>query len=170
MFPSLCGMAGYHHKAFTKLVGKRLKELREAANFDIEDIAAMTGFHRSTIASIEKGVNTDLSRLYAYLSALQTHPKKLFDFPLELQPLYPLPATRKEKSKLTSGTQRLIEQGFFDAPKTTREVCEQLKKRYPKANNLKPATVAVILKRHYDEGHLDRSGPKNKYLYQRKKK
>lgn len=169
MIPSLCGMARYHHKAFTRLVGERLKKLREAANFDIEDIVAMTGFHRNTIASIEKGANTDLSHLFAYLSALQTHPKKFFDFPLELKPLYALPATRKEKNRLTFRTKSLIDKGFFDTPRSTREVCEHLKSRHPEAANLRPATVSIILKRHYEEGLLDRYGPKNRYLYQRKK-
>lgn len=147
----------------------RFKSLREAAGLDIEDIAAMTGFHRNTIVSIENGSNTDISHLLAYIFALNLHPKDFFDVPLEVQPLHPLPATRKEKNKLTSRTAKLIEEGFFDSPRSTSEVCEELKQKHPEAVNIKETILSTILKRQFDDGKLDRSGPKNRYLYQRKK-
>jgi len=61
--------------------GKRLKQLRKAANLSQEDFGRKATIHRTYIGSIERGEqNISIDNIAKLAKALKTTPKDLFDF------------------------------------------------------------------------------------------
>lgn len=162
-------MAKYHNKKVTKLIGKNITRLREAAKLEIEDLATMTGFHRNVIISIENGSNTDISHIIAIAFALNLHPMEILNVPVTIKSRNPLPPGRREKNRLTSRINILIKEGFFNRKKTGIEIRDELRKRYPASTNIETKNISVILARQVKQGKLKviKSGQKN--LYQTKR-
>lgn len=137
--------------------------------FNIEDIAALTGFARQTIKSIENGGNTDISHIIEIAKALEVHPKELFNFSIDLKPRYKLSPNRINSNLLTLRINKLCQESdFFKTPKLVSEVCAYLFSEFKiKKDSTK---VSVVLKRLVKEGKLQysKSGRKNSYLKRKK--
>jgi transcriptional regulator with XRE-family HTH domain len=162
-------MAKYHNTRDTKKLGSRIKELRLANEFSIEDIASMTGFARQTINAIEKGSNTDSSHLIEIAKAIGVHPMELFNFTLELKPRYKLSPKRINSNLLTLRLNKLYsETDFFKTPKFVSDVVAYLSGEL----NVKSSStkVSVVLKRLVADGKLQHSknGRRNSYLKKKK--
>lgn len=138
--------------------------LRESKGWELEDIAEMTGFTYSTIHAIEKGREARTSYLVEIMRAIGVHPKELFNIPLKMTPRFPLTASRREKSRLTTRLHKVLEESdFFSEPRFTRDVAAHLKDKY--RIKVKSAAVSVVLLRMVNEGRLKakRRGRQNMY-------
>lgn len=164
-------MAKYYNKTVTKLIGENIKAERKKLDLEIEDIAEITGFHRNTISSIERGSNTDLSHFVEIAFALNKQPKEILNLHFEIKPRNPLSKTRKEKNRLTARISVLIKEGFFKREKTTREVCDALIEKYPQSTHIATKNISVILRRQVMQKKLKviKHGHKNHYQVIRKK-
>ena len=164
-------MRRYHNKKDTKRIGEQVEKLRKRNGWNIEDIAAMTGFSRTTITSIEKGMETDTSHLMEIAKAIGVHPKELFDIPFEIKPRFKLPNKRKDRNNLTVRLYHLVtDAGFFNEPRFVAEVKVALQENFKiKAD---PIQISVTLIRMVKDGKLiaRKVGPKNKYTAIRKVK
>lgn len=70
-------------KKIIKLIGKKVKQLREEQNLSQRQLAFETGTSETQIRRIEKGqINTGISTLVAIAKALNIPPKELLNFPL----------------------------------------------------------------------------------------
>jgi transcriptional regulator with XRE-family HTH domain len=157
-------VATYHNKKETKRVGERINYLRKKHGWNIEDLAAMTGFSRTTLTSVENGSETDTSHLIEIAKAIGVHPKDIFDIQFELRSRYRLPGKRKDRNKLTHRINQLIfEIKFFEEARVVSDVVKSLKEHFKvKAN---PIQVSVVLVRFVKEGILKsvKNGRKNYY-------
>lgn len=64
-----------------KLIGEKVKQLREEQNLSQRQLAFETGTSETQIRRIEKGqINTGISTLIAIAKALNIHPRQLLDF------------------------------------------------------------------------------------------
>ena len=162
-------MAKYHNIRETRKLGSRIKELRLANEFNVEDIASMTGFARQTIASIENGSNANSSYLIEIAKAIGVHPMEIFNFAVELRPRFKLSPNRINSNLLTLRLHKLCsETDFFKTPKLVSEVCNYLLSEFKiKSNSTK---VSVVLKRLVNEGKLQYSKSGRKNIYTKKKK
>lgn len=162
-------MAKYHNKKETKKLGNRIKELREAREFSIEDIASITGFVRKTITSIENGSNTDTSHIIEIAKAIGIHPMEIFNIPFELKPRFKLSPKRLNSNLLTLRLNKLYsETDFFKTPKFVNDVIVYLSEEF----NIKSSStkVSVVLKRLVADGKLQYSKNGRRNIYLKKKK
>jgi len=68
------------------LLGKRLTEVRTKRNLSYRALAQMCKVDHSQISKIEKGqVSIQLITLFELATALNVHPKELFDFDFNLE-------------------------------------------------------------------------------------
>lgn len=161
-------MAKYQNKKDTKKVGERIKELRLNNNLMQDDIATMTGFAKSTIASIERGVNTDISHLIEVAKAIGVHPKEVFNIAFEIKPRYKLSPNKINRILTTSRIRELIKSTFFKSPRLVKDVVNYLTEE----TGLKVSSthVSVVLKRLTQEGKLKYKKQGRNNLYSIKKK
>ena len=164
-------MPRYHNKKETKRIGERIRLFRKKNGWNIEDIASMTGFSRTTLTAVENGSNTDISHLIEIAKALGVHPKDIFDISFEIKPRFKLPGKRRDRQNLTSRINHLIsENDFFGEPRFVSDVISVLKEHFEfKAN---PTHVSVVLVRFVKEGLLksQKKGRKNIYISTGKKR
>ena len=163
-------MTKYHDRKITKLIGGKIKKLRERAGLEIEDIAEITGFHRNTIISIERGSNTDLSHFVQIAFALGKQPGELLGMDFDIKQRNQLSATRKQKNRLTSRITALIKEDFFKTPKSSKDVQGELAEKYPDSVNLETKNISVILKRKVVNGKLKAKKSRRSNLYQATRK
>ena len=161
-------MVKYQNKEETKKLGRQIRKLRIEKGFSIEDIAAMTGFARTTISSIENGSNTDTSHLIEIAKAIGVHPTELFKIPFEIKPRNKLSPNKTNRISLTSKIKILLQADFFGTPKLVNDVVEFLLSETNLPIN--STHVSVILKRLCDDGKLKYIKKGRKNLYSKKKR
>ena len=61
------------------LVGTRIKSIREAVGYSIDDLSVTCGLTGSEIGKMESGLDADLTRLKRVAAALQVPVEKLLD-------------------------------------------------------------------------------------------
>lgn len=67
-----------------KAIGRRISEIRLKNNQTQQDIEFLTGMDSAEISKYENGKrNLTLKTLMRFTSALQVHPKELFDFDIK---------------------------------------------------------------------------------------
>ncbi|OXA95608.1 helix-turn-helix domain-containing protein [Flavobacterium hercynium] len=67
-----------------KSIGRRISEIRLKNNQTQQDIEFLTGMDSAEISKYENGKrNLTLKTLMRFASALQVHPKELFDFDIK---------------------------------------------------------------------------------------
>lgn len=145
-------MVKYKDEKALMAVGKIIEQYRQAQEYNVEDVAEMTGFSAQTIRNIEAGEETSLSYFIATCQAIGYHPMKVFNIEIPIVPRFPLSAARKEKSRLTQRINSLIERDFFLTGRTAKEIVEEL----TVTHQVKTTTskISVILKRKVDENSL----------------
>lgn len=157
-------MGKYLDEESTRQIGERIRAIRKAQGYSLDDIAAMTGFSVNTISAIENGGDTTTSYITAICKALKTHPSELFNIEIELKPIFELPPDRKERAQTTYRVKELVEEtDFFKEPRFVESVVEDFLVKY----NIKPnpSEVSTALKKLADEGKLTftKHGRKNLY-------
>lgn len=157
-------MSRYHNRKETKRIGQKIKELRVAKGWNIEDIAEMTGFSRSTITAIEKGAETDTTHLIEISKAIGVEPKQIFELPFEIKPRFKLSAKRKDQNKLTLKLRSFVENGFFKEPRIVSDVRGHLLSQH--RLKIGSAQISVVLLRLKNEGIIKstKRGRKNFYI------
>lgn len=61
--------------------GKRIRQLRTARNLSQEELAELTGFHRTYIGMVERGErNISLSNIGVFASTFEMSVSELFEF------------------------------------------------------------------------------------------
>lgn len=137
--------------------------LREKHELNVEDVAAMTGFSRSTLSNIEKGGETNSSHLIEIAKAIGVSPAVLFQFPIDTKPRFPLPRKRKDQKKLTARLRHLTSQTLFKQAKTVAEI--QLFLLEKRSLKVSAKQLSVVLLRLAEEGKLKilKKGRKNLY-------
>jgi transcriptional regulator with XRE-family HTH domain len=156
-------MVRYKNEIALKNIGKRLKAERLKAELEIEDLAAMTGFSYNTISNIENGFETYLSYFLEVCFALGVHPKEILDIVLDINPRFSLPASRREKSRLTNRINALIEAGYFKIERSASEVTEKLSTDYN--SDFESKNVSVILVRFVKSDVLKITKVRNRNFY-----
>lgn len=69
-----------------KYIGRRICELRLKNNQTQQDIEFLTGIDSAEVSKYESGKrNLTLKTLMKFASALQVHPKELFDFEFDIK-------------------------------------------------------------------------------------
>lgn len=157
-------MSSYRNKKDTKRIGDQIKSLRLKQEYNIEDIAAMTGFSRSTISHIEKGGETRTSHLVEIAKAIGVHPKLLFDIDFDIKPRYKLTQKRKDQSKITAKIRTLLAEGYFTEPRTVESTRQYL--ALNKKIKVSAAQLSVVLSRLTDNKELKAGRAGRKYHYQ----
>lgn len=157
-------MKKFRNKTITKQIGSRIKKLREGAGLSIPDIADMTGFSYPTISAIEKGQEVTASYLVEIAFAIGVHPKEIFDVDFVIKPRYKLSAKRKEKTRLTSRINDLLQSNFFSSPKFVKDVLTVLVNEYKTKTTA--SSISVILLRLVEQGALlkKKQGRQNLYF------
>jgi transcriptional regulator with XRE-family HTH domain len=156
-------MVRYKNEIALKNIGKRLKAERLKAELEIEDLAAMTGFSYNTISNIENGLETYLSYFLEVCFALGIHPKEILDIGLDIKPRFSLPASRREKSRLTNRINALIEAGYFKIERSASEVTEKLSTDHN--SDFESKNVSVILVRFVKSNVLKITKVRNRNFY-----
>ena len=158
-------MANYHNYTVTKEIGSRIKNLRETHELEIEDISEMTGFAYQTIQAIENGRESSTTYLIEIAVAIGVHPEQLFiDLPLKIKSRFKLSAKRKEKTRLTSRINQLLESNYFETSKFVKDVFTTLKEDYKIKTT--SSSISVILLRLKKEKRLKikKIGRQNQYI------
>ncbi|MEO9070119.1 MAG: helix-turn-helix transcriptional regulator [Ginsengibacter sp.] len=158
-------MANYHDNTVTKEIGRRIKNLREAHEFEIEDISEMTGFAYQTIQAIENGSESSTTYLVEIAYAIGVHPEQLFiGLPLKIKSRFKLSAKRKEKTRLTSRINQLLESNYFETARFVKDVFISLKEDYKIKTT--SSSISVILLRFKKEKKLKtkKIGRNNQYF------
>jgi transcriptional regulator with XRE-family HTH domain len=71
------------NKAYIVAFGNRLKEIRKSKNISQEELSYAAQIPLSQVGRIERGeVNTTISTVLILSTALEVHPKELFNFQL----------------------------------------------------------------------------------------
>ncbi len=156
-------MSTYHNIKATKQIGTNIQRLREFKELEIEDIADMTGFSSATIRNIEKGKECTLSYLIAIALALDVQPKELLEINIKIKPLFPLSVKRKEKSRLTSRINKLIDSDYFKTPRFVRDVCLYLNEVYDVKTTSDAVSVILIRLKSQKKLSAKRQGRQNIY-------
>ncbi len=107
----------------------------------------MTGFHRNTISLIEQTGNPTVSQYFEIRLALELDPSVCFLANYRQKPRYKLSVSRKEHTKLTMRIDALLNTSFFDTPKSSKDVLNELEENYPEAKNIQTKNISVILRR-----------------------
>ncbi len=156
-------MTKYKEVNALKIIGARIKAQRIKLNLEIDDIAEMTGFAYNTISNIENGFETNLSYFIQICFAIDVHPKSILDMEFIIKPRFPLSASRKEKSRLTSRINNYIENGFFRVPKSTKEIVDKMSEEFNV--DFKSKTISAILVRFVKGNCLQsvKKGSRNYY-------
>ena len=69
-----------------KLIGRRISEIRLKNNQTQQDIEFLTGMDSAEVSKYENGKrNLTLKTLMKFASALQVHPRELFDFEFDIK-------------------------------------------------------------------------------------
>lgn len=157
-------MKNYHNKKALIKIGNNIKRLRKSKELEIEDIAEMTGITSNTIRAIENGRESNISFIIEIAFAMGVHPREIFNIDFNIKPRYKLSAKRKEKSRLTSRINKLVEADYFYEPKFAKDVCQFLSNEY-KIKTTSPS-VSVILLRLKKNGILSsiKQGRQNLYV------
>ncbi|WP_268222969.1 helix-turn-helix domain-containing protein [Sinomicrobium oceani] len=154
-------MKKYKNTKVLKIIGEKIRELRNEKELEIEDIVEMTSFSPKKISDLENGSETSLSYFIAVCFALEIHPKEILNFPMDIKPIHPLTPGRKEKSRLTYRISKYIKDGYFQTPRSTDEVVKKLYEDYKV--DMTSRSVSAVL------GRLLKSTKKgNKNLYSSK--
>lgn len=157
-------MSRYKNNKVLKIVGARIKNLRESRNLEIEDMVEMTGFSYNTIYNIENGGETYFSYFLEVCFALDIHPKDLLNVDLSITPRFDLSPTRIEKSRLTNRVKSLIDDGFFKVSRRTSDVVKKLKYEY--CTDFESKNVSTILSRFAKNNILVVSKKGHRNFYQ----
>jgi transcriptional regulator with XRE-family HTH domain len=74
------------NKDLQKSIGRKISEIRLRNNQTQQDIEFLTGIDSAEISKYENGKrNLTLKTLMKFASALQVHPKELFDFEFDIK-------------------------------------------------------------------------------------
>ncbi len=152
-------------KKLLATIGKRIQLQRISQGLQPEDVAEMTGLTAATIRNIENGNETYLSNFLSVSLAITMHPKDLLDIEIILKPLFELSEPRKEKSRITPRIDSILETGYFQINRTTKDVVEELALVYK--IKTKTPIVSVILNRKVNEGKLEVSNKGRLKLYKK---
>ena len=85
-------------------IGTKIKELREARNMSLEDVAKICGTTRQAIYKYENGIVTNIpyDRIILLAKALNTTPSKLFDWEEDEK-------NSPDEESLTEGERQVLE-------------------------------------------------------------
>lgn len=158
-------MGRFHNIKDTKRIGRNIKKLRKEHGWNVEDIAEMTGFSRSTISNVENGSDTDTSHLIEIAKAIGVPPMSIFDIPFEIKPRHKLSAIRNERKKLTFKIKKLLtDYKYFNQGRVVNDVYNALIENFK--TKADPIQISVILKRLVAENELKftKKGRKNLYV------
>lgn len=161
-------MVKYKNEKLLKEIGQRVKNQRIQNEFEIEDISEMTGFSYNTIRSLENGKELTLSYFVEICKAINTHPKDILDFKLDLKTRFKLSPSRKEKSRLTARIKLYLADNYFIKERTAHDILQELKEEYQVKSST--AAISVILNRMVENGVLKTSKKKNIHFYSTRKK
>lgn len=68
-----------------KIIGDKIKLIRQKQGLSLRELEASTGFGHSWLAKLEKGqVNFQIDSLIGLMEALRLQPKELFNFKLTI--------------------------------------------------------------------------------------
>jgi len=148
----------------TQAIGKKIKELREARGFEVEDIAEMTGFTSNNIRAIEKGKESRISTLVEIAFAIGVQPFEILNIIFKIKPRFKLSAKRKEKTRLTERINHLIKSNYFKTPRHAKDVLLILTEDF-KIKTTSSAISAILIRR-VKEGKLKvrKVGRQNNYF------
>lgn len=74
------------NKDLQKYIGRKISEIRLRNNQTQQDIEFLTGIDSAEVSKYESGKrNLTLKTLMKFASALQVHPKELFDFEFDIK-------------------------------------------------------------------------------------
>lgn len=165
----------------TKLLGQRIKALRESANHTRKQMAATLGLSEGTLISIERGEDSiDFKYIVAIAEYFGMKTPDLVNTEKDLLSAREIRSgmlryhTEKESfskdllnqtPKLTWCLKRLCEEGYFNMPRKVKDISEKIHDQFEvKFDSSKISNALIKL---FNEGHLIRSksGEKN-YLYQ----
>ena len=111
-------------------LGGLLKQQRVRCGLSLDDIVEMTGFPKSTIINLEKGVSSNIHYYIAFGQAVNIsilNPLVTID----LKPRYELSPDRRDKLSLTLRIKDLMEgELFFSNTKTVADIIERLSELY----------------------------------------
>jgi hypothetical protein len=128
----------------------------------------MTGFSRTTIASIENGGETDTSHLIEIAKAIGVSPAEIFNISFDLKPRHKLSVKRKDQQKLTQKIRALLDSGYFNQQRMVSDVKQELFESHKVKSN--GVHISVILRRIVIDGKLKVSKKGRKHLYSSKGK
>jgi transcriptional regulator with XRE-family HTH domain len=115
----------YFNEIIKNELGPLLKANRLNEGFSLGDVAEMTGFPKSTIIKLEKGISSNISYYLAYGQAVKF---SIFNssINLPLVPRFELPPDRKNRKFLTLKVRNLYKNNFFKSKKSVRDVIEEI--------------------------------------------
>ena len=88
----------YRNQEFIDQINLKIAEIRNAKGIVQEDIVDRTGFTQKQVWNILNGINNpSISSIEAICSALEIHPRELFDFDFRIPKHPPLRKDRKAK-------------------------------------------------------------------------
>jgi len=147
----------------TQAIGKKIKELREARELEIEDISEMTGFTSNNIRAIEKGKESRISTLVEIAFAIGVQPHEITNITFKIKPRFKLSAKRKEKTKLTQRVNQLVKSNYFKEAKYVKDILLSLIDDYKIKTT--SSSISAILLRRVEEGKLKvkKVGRQNQY-------
>ena len=160
-FLSICYVSTINKKALIEL-GKQLRARREACNYAQRDISQMTGITINTISALENGHGATLNNFLLICRAVNTQPKDIFQWDMDLTPEYVLPPFERKRIEISMKLKNLIFQtDFFNEPKRVSEVIHRLDSNKKESNKF-----SVYLSGYCKEGALEyiRVGNIKKYL------
>lgn len=161
-------MARYHNTKVAKMVGNKLKEMREAAGITLKDAAALTGFSEDTIMRIESGSDTDITHITDLSMAYGRHPRDAFDFDLEIVSRFKLVKNDAVVNQQTAQVIELISKGFFSEERSAKEVCDKLEEINTGIPRYETKSISVILSREVTSKRLTFTTKKRKNYYKKK--
>ena len=156
-------MAIHRNITVTQAIGKKIKELREARELEIEDISEMTGFTSNNIRAIEKGKESRISTLAEIAFAIGVQPHEITNITFKIKPRFKLSAKRKEKTKLTQRVNQFVKSNYFKEPKYVKDILLSLIDDYKIKTT--SSSISAILLRRVEEGKLKvkKVGRQNQY-------
>ena len=163
-------MAIHRNTTVTEAIGKKIKELRQARGFELEDISEMSGFTTNNIRAIEEGKESRISTLAEIAFAIGVQPHEITNITFKIKPRFKLSVKRRDKTKLTQRINQLVTSGYFKKPKYVEDVLSLLKKDYKIKTT--SSSISSILLRRVGEGKLKvtKDGRRNKYSRNHAKK
>ncbi|MDF2514870.1 MAG: hypothetical protein K0R59_166 [Sphingobacterium sp.] len=157
-----------------KILGQRLRKLRQEENFSLDDIAFMSNLSKSTVWNVEEGISYDIDQYIEYASTLGKGFPILFKEAMinySIGPRLSLPQERLTRIKLTAQIKEMIaSEGLFKEETTVEFISNLLveKKGIEKTSKLS-SSISTILGNWVKDELLDskKAGNINYYKFRK---